>query len=100
MPSSTVRSSSRWLTLNGGSASTSVASRRPSSACGRSSSNWSATDGATAVATPAMTTTAAIMAPAAASASGTRWSFIQRTAGSRSVLASSAMMIGSTTTRR
>ena len=49
MPSSTRSRISVSLRLNGGSASTSVASRRPSSARGRSSPNWSPTDGAIAV---------------------------------------------------
>ena len=100
MPSSTFSRISLSLRLNGGSASTSVALRRPSSARGRSSPNWSPIDGATAAPIATISRKAPSIAPAAASASGTPRPFSQRTIGSSSVLASSATMIGSTTTRR
>src|ERR671916_633166 len=71
MPSSTFWRSSRSLRLKGGLARMSVTWRAPSSARGRSSPNWSATDGATAATMRARRRTTASMVPPAARGSGT-----------------------------
>ncbi len=91
---------SDWLRLKGGSLSASPASRTPSVTLSARSEICRPTAAPAIASAIASAPTAPSSTVAAAAPAEKRWRLSQRAGGPRTVLSSSAMMIGSTTMRR